>query len=320
MARFRKVTNQLYWSSCPSRSILDKIENEKIDIVVNLTHECVNYRLPSSVILIHYPIVDFSFVPPEEVLVSLLLELSNKLEENMRILIHCLGGIGRSGTLVAMLLVYHYNFDANKALEKVYNLGGGPESNIQKLVFKWFYRNLNLFGKKAYTEIIKYLYTEGFLKDLESLSTIANISIDILELLYPRYITDKFLLRIAYLIGLLYRTPLEKVYELAKKDKSFYKGYFLKVASLLHEFYKEDISSRDISLSYKIIYASISLAEAFLDVYDGYSNYQDNSLRDNVLTIYGVPRRMVEFKKSAEFFNSLLGLEIKLRPYNFVFF
>lgn len=48
----------------------------------------------------HYPIKDFS-APTLEYLVKIIKYLKDKIKENKRVLVHCYGGLGRTGTILA---------------------------------------------------------------------------------------------------------------------------------------------------------------------------------------------------------------------------
>ncbi|MCD6562928.1 MAG: dual specificity protein phosphatase family protein [Thermoproteales archaeon] len=316
MARFRKVTEKIYWSSCPTKSILEKINNEKIGLVVNLTYECVGYNLSESIEIMHYPIMDFSFLSPEETLFNLLMPLSKKLEEGTKILIHCLDGIGRSGTLVAMLLVYHYGLTIDNAFKKVYYLGGGPESNVQQLSFRWFYRNLRLFGNRRYTEIIRLIYHELGRK-IGHLSTVANITVDLLEVLKKKYSVKDGFLEIGYLCGLFHElnknkinvlfNEIDEVFSYNNDEKALIDNLVYPVGCDENIFGQERFSFES-----KLVVASLCLADSFGDVFSGYGSYYSSEVKDDKLIISGNPQNPKVFEEKSKLFKLLSGLKIRI--------
>lgn len=178
---FRRLYDKIYWSGCPSSYTIEEAAKEGVSLVVNLTEkgEC-DYALPPGVEYINYEIPDFSYAPVEDVYANVMVPVLEKLKSCEKVLIHCLGGIGRSGTTIAMLLLVYKNIHPEKALREVEIRGGGPQSPIQQLAFKWFTRAYGLVGEKLLD-----LYRDGerfgFGWGIDHASTVANVTLDILE-------------------------------------------------------------------------------------------------------------------------------------------
>ncbi|MDF3821223.1 isochorismatase family protein [Leptospira sp. 96542] len=82
--------------------------------VTNLKKELDNYGFISK----HCPILD-QRVPSFEQLTNILQWLDEALINNAKVLIHCVGGLGRSGTIAAAYLIWKYKLDASAAIQSV---------------------------------------------------------------------------------------------------------------------------------------------------------------------------------------------------------
>jgi Predicted protein-tyrosine phosphatase len=97
----------------------------------------------------HYPIKDFS-APTLEYLVKIIKYLKDKIKENKRVLVHCYGGLGRTGTILAAFLVYYKRIKAEEAISYVRKIRPGSIENYwQEEIIKRFEeylleRNFNL--------------------------------------------------------------------------------------------------------------------------------------------------------------------------------
>lgn len=181
VSMFRVLYDKIYWSGCPSSHSLEDAAREGVSLVINLTvkGEC-DYALPPGVEYIGYEIPDFSFAPVEDVYANVIVPALERLRSCEKVLIHCLGGVGRSGTTIAMLLLAYRDIDPEKALREVEIRGGGPESPAQKLAFRWFARAYGLVGDKMldlYMDVSRF----SFGWEIHHASTVANIALDILE-------------------------------------------------------------------------------------------------------------------------------------------
>ncbi len=183
----RRIDNYVFWSHYPSPTELEDLirSGEKIDLIVNLVdseYRDVKYIGVAKAynIDVHlFPIPDYFFLPHEYVNRYLLSRVINAVERGEKILIHCLGGIGRSGTIVAMYLVRKYSLPFEEALARVRGLGGGPESNIQLNSLRWFYISSRLMEYRFQEEIYEIGEKYDFGASILHASTVANIALDI---------------------------------------------------------------------------------------------------------------------------------------------
>jgi len=105
-------SNRLYFGPFPNQIMIDKLLEEKFDIIVNLTmeNETVfsmedsSYKIPKSK-YIHYPIIDNDIPQCSVSYCSFITKLKKLYEEGMKIYIHCRGGHGRSGMVSTSLLI-----------------------------------------------------------------------------------------------------------------------------------------------------------------------------------------------------------------------
>ncbi|QOJ78572.1 dual specificity protein phosphatase family protein [Infirmifilum lucidum] len=178
MSRFRVLRPRVYWSSCPSTEDLKALLKQGLSLVVDLTEDECYYQVPEGVRKLAFPIPDFSFRSPELVFHSVIEPVKEEVEGGGSVLLHCMGGIGRSGTLAAMLLVALDGLTLEGALSRVKKLGGGPQVPAQFVSLKWFERNLAALGYS------KYLFFSGLLSklnwpDADRISSRVNLALDI---------------------------------------------------------------------------------------------------------------------------------------------
>jgi protein tyrosine/serine phosphatase len=126
-----------------------------VDVVIDLTDE--GEGVPYAPVLMQeaqlldrvvehrrFPILDF-FVPSVEEMAEILDAIDAALAANKIVYLHCMGGIGRTGTVVGCYLVRH-GLRGDQALETLANLRRdvptwyqqSPETSTQReLVFNW---------------------------------------------------------------------------------------------------------------------------------------------------------------------------------------
>ena len=117
------IPNKALFGSYPSQSAVAELENEGVSLFVNLTEESEGleqYRLSNDSEMLSFPIPDRK--TPTNTLdfslfcMKIVLRLSN-FKNNQKLYVHCKGGHGRAGILVACILCYHYNIEPIRALE-----------------------------------------------------------------------------------------------------------------------------------------------------------------------------------------------------------
>lgn len=99
---------------------------EKFDAVVVLTYEYELYYdlgelIREGVEVLYTPIEDFT-APTLEKLLEIVRWIHERVKQGKKVLIHCLGGSGRSGTVAVAYLMYAYGLSLREALAKVRSL------------------------------------------------------------------------------------------------------------------------------------------------------------------------------------------------------
>ncbi|MEO0708112.1 MAG: dual specificity protein phosphatase family protein [Cyanobacteria bacterium J06649_5] len=76
------------------------------------------------------PIEDFSFADPEVLIHQILPFLATANQKNERVVVHCAGGIGRTGHVLAAWLIAARGFSKKAAIEEVKATGRNPYEAI----------------------------------------------------------------------------------------------------------------------------------------------------------------------------------------------
>jgi protein-tyrosine phosphatase len=116
------IDDKVAFSRMPTERELDEVARD-FDAVVVLVEE---YELPYSleewkergIEVLHSPIQDFT-APSIEQLLEVLRWIEKQVTVGKKVLIHCMGGLGRSGTVAVAWLMYSKGFSLREALMKV---------------------------------------------------------------------------------------------------------------------------------------------------------------------------------------------------------
>ena len=97
---------------------LDHLAHEGITHIVTLTEEPLSLA-PDDIFTVHHlPVIDFA--APEHTQVLQFCQLVDQAEEHkQRVMVHCLAGIGRTGTFLAAYLMWREGLTARQALSRV---------------------------------------------------------------------------------------------------------------------------------------------------------------------------------------------------------
>ena len=84
----------------------------------------------------HFPIKDYGIPSAYDIprLINILSKIQRLLKAEQVVLIHCAGGIGRTGMIAALLLVY-LDHTVEKAIRIIKNAGSSAETDEQKSFF-----------------------------------------------------------------------------------------------------------------------------------------------------------------------------------------
>ncbi|MBN2394603.1 MAG: dual specificity protein phosphatase family protein [Anaerolineae bacterium] len=127
---------------------LERLLQAGIQLFVDLTEkdEALPYahKLSGKARHERFPISDFDTPSPQE-MVTILNALDHALHAQQRVYVHCLGGLGRTGTAIGCYLVRH-GMDGDEALKTIRKLRSGtlfarspsPETEAQqRMVLRW---------------------------------------------------------------------------------------------------------------------------------------------------------------------------------------
>ncbi len=116
------IDDNVAFSRMPTRGELDEVA-ETFNAVVVLVEEFeLSYSLAEwegrGVKVLHSPVPDFS-APSLGQLLRILQWIGEQVKEGRKVLIHCLGGLGRSGTVAVAWLMYSKGMTLREALMTV---------------------------------------------------------------------------------------------------------------------------------------------------------------------------------------------------------
>lgn len=152
------IKNKALFGSFPTQEEVLELEQLGVICFVDLTDHDETKTTPykTKVTYIKYPITDCKIPTNWKSFAQLIVRICNiikTLEENQKIYIHCKGGHGRSGVLVACVLCYYYHISAEEAIslttmyhaqrplirEKWKRLGSPQGLNQKRFVHNFFF-------------------------------------------------------------------------------------------------------------------------------------------------------------------------------------
>lgn len=159
------IEGKALFGSFPTQEEVDELEMQNVRVFVDLTYEGEEKTTPymTKYSYVKYTIKDHKI--PEDwktfaVFIMNTSETIKKLRENEKIYVHCKGGHGRSGIVVACILCYYHNISPQEALRMTTKFHsqrpvmrekwrkiGSPQSYDQKNFVCNFFKPLK-FGSK----------------------------------------------------------------------------------------------------------------------------------------------------------------------------
>lgn len=168
------IEDKALFGSFPSQDTVNFLENIGVKVFVDLTFrdEYMTFPYTTKYKYINFPIIDRKIPTDWKGFAQLILILSlflDKSETAEKIYIHCRGGHGRSGMVVASLLCYRLHITPEEALEltnlyhsrrqvmkEKWRILGSPQGKKQKEFVKRFFAPLKFFKPETIG------YTAGF--------------------------------------------------------------------------------------------------------------------------------------------------------------
>ncbi len=139
----RFVDSYVAFSPMPSdRDVINIAMVFKAVVILVHSYELeynIDYLKLLGIDVLHIPVDDFS-APSVDVLHDIVKWIIDRVEKGLKVLVHCRGGKGRSGVVVAAYLMYRYCIDPDEAIEIVRNLAGNAieaEKQIETVYDFW---------------------------------------------------------------------------------------------------------------------------------------------------------------------------------------
>ncbi|MEM0023548.1 MAG: HD domain-containing protein [Thermofilaceae archaeon] len=335
MVRLRELGN-LYWSSCPDTELIEALARRGVALVVDLTEGECSYAVPPGVERLEYPIPDFSYTAFESVLVDVALPVLERLKRGEKVLVHCRGGIGRSGVTVAMILGLRERISRNDARQRLSRHGFVGETPSQSLAFRWFFRARDVIGVDLVARLVNHLkrVKRGAFSYWSAYgvhaSTVAGVALDVLEAVADRLGVSRGDLLNAYVAGLAHdvgrvlsvggehpSVGAEFAQRLWESERAWDREIVSR-AVYHHEDETDllaDPSLRGLGFNAQLVASAVRLADTFENAYRGEGFYYGAELRGSELVLLLSPEAwalpLERLERRAEAFTRLTGLEVR---------
>lgn len=158
------IENKALFGSFPTQKSLEELETHGVRYFINLTCKGERRIKPYSTKYnyIHYPIIDRNIPKDWKTFALFILKICqilDNLNDGEKIYIHCRGGHGRSGVVVACILCYYFKISSNEALRKTneyhnnriemrdrWRKMGSPQNEMQKVFVRRFFDPLYYYS------------------------------------------------------------------------------------------------------------------------------------------------------------------------------
>lgn len=326
----------LYWSSCPDTDLIRAVAKRGVTLVVDLTENECNYEAPSSVERMEYPIPDFSYVAFESVLTDVVIPVLKRLERGEKVLIHCRGGIGRSGVTVAMVVGLRDGLNGSEVERRLAKHGFAAITLSQAVAFRWFFRARDLVGVDWIYQLVERSRSvrRGALSYWSAYgnhaSTVAGVALDVLKAVADRFGLSNRDLTNAYAAGLVHDVgrvlTSEEQHHIAGADFALQLAEVKArcdpevVSKAVYHHRREtdllgDRQLRELGFGAQLVAAAVRLADSFDDVYRGEGIYRSTELEGSELTLFLSPQAWVlplnRLEEKARAFTELTRLKVR---------
>lgn len=161
------IYNKCYFGSFPVQSTVDELESEHFKYFIDLTYsnESKIKQYKTKHTYINYPILDHKAPSEWKSFAKFIIQISNIINDlgtGEKIYIHCKGGHGRSGVVVACLLCYIYKLTPLRSIEKTtechnkrkglkvrWKRLGSPQTKVQKIFVANFFKKMFVFHESS---------------------------------------------------------------------------------------------------------------------------------------------------------------------------
>ena len=173
------IKNKALFGGYPTQEYVNEYESMGVRYFIDLTYEGEKKITPykTKYVYIRYPIKDCRVPTNWETYAQFIIKLGDIIRElrtGQRIYLHCKGGHGRCGIVVASLLCYLYRYSAPDALSKTseyhnrrkemrekWRRIGSPQTRSQKHFVTKFFEPLYIYNNKSS------YFTVGFNNDID---------------------------------------------------------------------------------------------------------------------------------------------------------
>lgn len=319
------VDDHLCFGSMPTDDELAEI-SRKFDLIVALEYpEYDASTVKNKLVELYTP--DFRAPCLLEVH-DVLRRIEDVVNHGGKVFVHCHSGMGRSGTLAAMYLIYRYGIDPEDAIRRVRDVRPGSIETIeQELAVREYGFLLKYLGKERLSKIIEFGKRYDFGRGVEHAWKVLDISIQLSWLMKNNLdLCDNHIANVLAPAAILHDIGVLKdeeehhiySYKIILEEGKEILGENAKNIALLAKHHRartdplKDPEVERLLLPYIAILRVADAVDYTLDQSALYVEY-----RDNILTIYTTPEADITIiekrvKKKKDLLEKLLNKEIHI--------
>lgn len=168
------IPNKALFGGFPTQEEVKNLEENGVRYFIDLTLPTESKIVPytTNCKCIKYPILDRNFPKDWKSFAKLILEICrilDSLQENEKVYIHCKGGHGRSGVLVACILCHYYNMKPEHALHET------NQSHLSRPIMKYKHRIMGSPHRKGQREFVHKFFRPLYI-DYKFIHAFSNFS------------------------------------------------------------------------------------------------------------------------------------------------